>query len=71
MNGDEDGYENLVYGGEREQMSHADGRGTIITLSLSQSCHLASLIAFISSAMPSSWTNSVVTLSTGHPLSCP
>lgn len=58
MDDDEDGYENLVHGDEREQMTHADGGETIIALSLSQSCHLGSLIAFISSAMPSSWTKS-------------
>lgn len=45
VNGDDDGYKNLVYSDGREQMTHPDGRGTIIALSLSQSCHAGSLIA--------------------------
>lgn len=71
VNGNDDGYENLVYSDGREQMTHPDGWETIITLSLSQSCHLGSLIASISSTTPSSWTHSIVSLSAGPPLSCP
>lgn len=44
-------------------MTQPDGRETIIVLSASQSCHAGS----ISSAAPSSWRNSAITLSAEPP----
>lgn len=52
------------FGGDgREQMTHPDGGGTVIAFSVSQRRHAGSN----SSAAPSSWPDSAITLSAAPP----
>lgn len=59
-----DGSKTLVHSDGKEQMTQADGGEIIIALSASQSSHAGS----ISSAAPSLWSNSAITLSAEPPL---